>query len=257
MPTEEQARIAEEAAKALGITQLMPTIYKDLLQPAAKETGQHLVVVAQAVGIALAPFETAVWGYQRIKDYLSAKVAAKLADTPPAEIISPDPVIAGPVMMSMVFAVEAPHLREMYANLVARAMHSPSASKAHPSFVQVIQQLSSAEARILQEIAKKFVPAETIFKELLDEGGLWEKGSKYISSQWQDFCLNFGVTEKSLADAYYYNLIRLGILIERKETEATLCDRDDMRSVVATTTTNSVMLTDYGDLFLDVCVRDI
>ena len=130
MPPPEPTSIAEQAAKALGITQLVPTLYQDLLQPAAREAGQRLVVVAEAVGIALSPLEAAVWGYQRIKDYLSAKVAAKLADKPPGEIISPDLVIAGPVIMSMIFAAEAPHLREMYANLVAHAMHSPSASKA-------------------------------------------------------------------------------------------------------------------------------
>lgn len=39
MPTEEQARIAEEAAKALGVTQLVPTIYKDLLNRQQKKRG--------------------------------------------------------------------------------------------------------------------------------------------------------------------------------------------------------------------------
>jgi len=47
--------IAEQAAKALGITQLVPAIYDDLLQPAAREVGQKFVAVAKAVGIALAP----------------------------------------------------------------------------------------------------------------------------------------------------------------------------------------------------------
>ena len=52
---------AEQAAEALGITQLVPTIYRDLLQPAAREAGQQLVVVARAVAIALAPLKAAVW----------------------------------------------------------------------------------------------------------------------------------------------------------------------------------------------------
>src|SRR5574341_1689781 len=155
MTEPEQASTAEQAAKALGITQLVPTIYRDLLQPAAKETGQRLVVVARAVGIALAPLEAAVWGYERIRDYLAAAIAAKLAKKPADQIQTPDPVIAGPAIFSMVFTAEAPHLREMYATLLAHAAHTPSAPKVHPSFVQIVQQLSPAEAQILREIAAR------------------------------------------------------------------------------------------------------
>jgi hypothetical protein len=54
MEPAEESSITEQAAKALAITQLVPTIYQDFLQPAATEVGQRLVVVAQAVGIALA-----------------------------------------------------------------------------------------------------------------------------------------------------------------------------------------------------------
>src|SRR5687767_11620318 len=115
--SDSQLPIEVQAAKELGITELVPAIYHDLLQPAAKEAGQQLVVVSKAVGIALAPLSATVWGYDRIRDYLSAKVAAKLATKPAEQIKSPDPVVAGPLIMGMAFASEAPHLREMYANL--------------------------------------------------------------------------------------------------------------------------------------------
>jgi hypothetical protein len=59
----------------------------------------------------LAPLEASVWGYERIKEYLSAKVAAKLACKPPEEIKSPPTIIAGPVVMGMIFATQEPHLR--------------------------------------------------------------------------------------------------------------------------------------------------
>ena len=56
-------KVAELAAKELGITQLVPAIYQDLLQPAAREVGQQFVVVAKAVGVALAPLHVTVWGF--------------------------------------------------------------------------------------------------------------------------------------------------------------------------------------------------
>ena len=68
-PTKE-ANIAEQAVKALGITQLAPALYQDLLQPAARETGRNLLVVAKAVSLALAPLKGIVYGYERIRDDL-------------------------------------------------------------------------------------------------------------------------------------------------------------------------------------------
>lgn len=256
MQTPEQPDIAAQAAKALGITQLVPAVYQDLLQPAAKEAGQQLVVVAKAVGIALLPLKTAVWGYERIQDYLSAKVAAKLADKPSHEIISPDAVIAGPVIMNMVFTADAPHLREMYANLLSHAMHSPSASKAHPSFVQIIQQLSSAEAQILEQVAGRYKAGETIISESLRDNVINNASDEFIPFKWHDFCVKCQVEDWELIHAYYNNLIRLGVLIERTETESSLEDLSSGQADVFLTTTKSLCLTEYGDLFLNVCVRE-
>ena len=38
-----------------GIAELVPTVYKDVIQPAAKETGQTLETVAKTVNVVLAP----------------------------------------------------------------------------------------------------------------------------------------------------------------------------------------------------------
>lgn len=254
---EPQASVAEQAAKALGITQLIPTIYQDLLQPVARETGERLVVVARAVGVALAPLEALIWGYDRIRDYLSAAVAVKLANKPPDEIQSPDPIIAGPAILNMAFAAEAPHLREMYATLLSRAMHSPSAPKVHPSFAQIIQQLSSIEAQVLQQIAKAHTEDILFYENLAGDGS--NVVGDYISTQWRAFCGQCGVGDATIADVSYYNLIRLGILIERAEADSEYrSDRfDPAPLVVDTTTTRYVMLTAYGNLFLDICVRDL
>ncbi|MEA2561491.1 MAG: hypothetical protein QOH06_2995 [Acidobacteriota bacterium] len=252
--------VAEQAAKALGIKELVPAIYQDLLQPAAREAGQRLVVVTQAVGIALAPIELAVWGYNRIRDYLSAAVAVKLAKKPPEEIRSPDLIIAGPAIQNMIFALEADHLREMYVTLVARAMHSPSAPRVHPSFVYIIQQLSSVESQLLQEISKAHDGEAVLFQESLQAGGA-NIGGDYISTQWESFCAKCNVSDGTVASALYYNLIRLGIFIERTEADAEYFPAGTYKQTISdghvnATTTNYLLLTAYGSLFLDICVRD-
>lgn len=259
MTEPEQGASAEQAAHVLGITKLVPAIYQDLLQPAAREMGQRLVVVARAVSIALAPLEAAVWGYERIRDYLAAAVTAKLASTRPEDIRTADPLIAGPAMLNMLFTAEAPHLREMYATLLAHAMHVPSASRVHPSFVQIVQQLSPSEAAILRRIASDHASEAVLFEETLLGG--WDRGGNvggpYISTQWRTFCASCGISADTAADVLYHNLIRLGLLIERTEADAHFRESIAGSGHVDTRTINYVMLTAYGNRFLDVCVRDL
>ncbi len=237
--------IAEQAAKVLGITDLVPAIYEDLLKPAAQEMGKNLIVVAQAVSIALAPLELGVWGYQRIKNWLSAKVAAKLADKPPEQIKAPDLVIAGPVVTSMIFAADAPHLRELYANLLAAAMYAPTAGKAHPSFVQLIQQLSPSEALILQEISRNGFAVLEEVRQI--PGGISQKMRPMLESLWFSLCEKCGITDSLLVRAFYNNFIRLGILAERFDARSHVLDGGMVAQL-------EVGVSDYGRMFLEVCI---
>lgn len=258
--------IVKEAAKTLGL--LAPEVYHDLLQPAAKEVGQKLVIVAKAVGVALAPLESAVWGYQKIKEYLSATVAAKLADKPAEEIKSPPRIIAGPVIMNMVFADQEPHLKEMYANLLASAMHIPSSNRVHPSFVQMIQQLTPSEAEILRGIARDFKRGSTLFDEgvaVLNHSGtdmlMAMFGANNVqdvtgSEQWRALCMNYIQIDELMINAFYRNFLRLGILEERLESVGPNGVGNHVANINETRKLEKkVVLSEFGDLFLDVCVR--
>ena len=68
-----------DAAKALGINKLLPEIYHDMLQPAAREVGDGLATIAKTVKMALAPLEAGIWGYEQIKDWLSVRVTSILS----------------------------------------------------------------------------------------------------------------------------------------------------------------------------------
>jgi hypothetical protein len=256
---------ADEAAKALGMNEAIPELYRDMLQPAAKVMGQNLVLVARAVRVALAPVEGVVWGYDRIREYLGFAITAKLAAKPPSEIQSPDPTIAGPAIMNMVFAAEAPHLREMYATLLTHASYTPTASSVHPSFVQIIQAISPTEAKILRGIAdlsgETSLMEEILFEERIDSvmGSRGTKSNRYISDQWLEFCVGCGVSNEDLAEVALRNFIRLGLLYEHtqaelKKSRPTLFDELGNEEVV---NLNSIILSAYGSAFLNSCVRDI
>lgn len=50
---EEEKQIID-AAKALGLGELVPEVYRDMLQPAARQIGDGLATIAKAVRISLA-----------------------------------------------------------------------------------------------------------------------------------------------------------------------------------------------------------
>jgi hypothetical protein len=275
MPSEMDANIVAETAKTLGLDKLTPAVYQDVLQPAARESGQNLLTVAKAVRIALAPLEGLVWGYEQTKAYVSARVTAKLAKKPPEEIRAPDKTIAGPALINLAFAADAPHLKEMYANLLANAMHVPKSRRVHPSFVQVIQQLTPAEAQLLKAVASKLSGPEPLFSERVahlpaarqpeDFEGIQRLRSFFastqptaISTEWNELCRVCGISEAELAQTFLRNLMRLGLFAENlvkvaENPQWPILTSPELEEGVLT---RELRLTEYGHVFLDVCVRD-
>ena len=83
-----------------GVAKAVP-VYQDVVQPAAQEIGTALQTVAKTVHVALAPVSALVWGYDQIKDFVSTKVADRLKNVPPENIVTPKPNVAGPALESL------------------------------------------------------------------------------------------------------------------------------------------------------------
>ncbi len=137
-----------------GLVQAVP-IYEDLVQPAAREVGTALGTVAKAVNVALAPISMMVWSYDSIKSYISTSVSKKLENVPTENIVQPNPVVAVPAIEALRYTGHDETLREMYANLLANAIDVSTQENAHPSFVEIIKQLSPKEALLLKWLSEK------------------------------------------------------------------------------------------------------
>lgn len=137
-----------------GLVKEVP-VYQDAIQPAAKEIGKSLATITKTVNVALAPIKALVWGYDKIEDYLTKRVSEKLKDIPEENIITPSPHIAGPAVEALRYTGHNENLRELYASLLAMAMNKSIADKAHPSFVEVIKNLSTDEAILLQSFINR------------------------------------------------------------------------------------------------------
>jgi len=193
-----------------GMVKAVP-VYEDVAQPAAQELGKALQTVAKTVHIALAPVSALVWGYDQIKEFVSTKVADRLRNIPPEDIITPKPNVAGPALESLRYTGHEPSLSDLYANLLAAAMDKRTAEGAHPAFVEIIKQLTPDEAKLVALFkGPRALPLLNV---------RWEyKTPTPEKSGGDDVLVNFsllgqevGVEFLHLTPTYLDNLCRLGL----------------------------------------------
>jgi hypothetical protein len=190
-----------------GLAKAIP-VYEDAIQPAAKQLGQSLEVVAKSVNLALAPIKALVWGYDQIEDFISKRVSQKLKNVPKEDIVSPPPQVAGPAVESLKYAGHDTNLRELYANLLANAMDKKTTYKSHPGFVEVLRNFSSEEAVLIQAFTKR--PQWP----LIDIHAAEKNGRGYFQmyTNHSHLSKNVQIQHPELIPTYLDNLCRLGIL---------------------------------------------
>lgn len=187
-------------------------VYQDALQPFAKETGKALQTVGKTVNAALAPLRVLVWGMEKIESFISTQLSDKLKNTPLENIKSPDIAVAGPAFESLRYTGENEYLCNLYANLLASSMDLETAKYAHPGFVEIIRNLSTDEARVLNFLyASESAPVIDIRREYKNNlGGVCVKS--FVSTIGADSGCEFS----DFMGSYLTNLERLGLIVIEK-----------------------------------------
>ncbi|MBZ9537222.1 DUF4393 domain-containing protein [Cytobacillus oceanisediminis] len=202
------SNIKDTAEAIKGIVEAVP-IYEDALQPAMKELSKGTLTIAKAVNVALAPVSLLVWGYEQIKGYLETSLPKKLENTPSENIQPPDPSIAVPTIEALRYTGQKEELREMFTTLIANSMDKKYDSSIHPSFVEIIKQLNSDEAKILKLLSHfSVIP-------IIDVQGILRENPTKFASTLKDFSLlpyeaNCEFPENG--PSYIGNLKRLGLI---------------------------------------------
>jgi len=137
----------EEITKALPVKE----IYKDAVQPAAKQVGGALEKTIKTARFVLAPVEYIAAQYDRWERYLE-RISEKV---PEENLIEADPQIAGPVFENLRYAEEDSLIAEMFLNLIARAIDKERVHEAHPAIGHILGQLHPDEALILYILKQK------------------------------------------------------------------------------------------------------
>ncbi len=272
MSEEKRAGTIKDAADATrGILEAVPA-YQDAIQPAARELGRSIEVIAKTVRVALAPLSALVWGYDQISDYLDRRLSERFRNIPRERIQTPRASVAGPAVEALRFSAQDPDLREMYAKLLGTAMDRNTATLAHPAFVETIRQLSPDEARILTHMAEdRYGPVPTVF--LLTEmksptfpkGGYLTLRRNVSMVAEQARCEDCG-----LCAVYLDNLSRLGLVeilrgrcgnveaVEGLHKSPSVAKHlsDETEHFHPFIRDYTIKFTDFGQQFLDACVLE-
>jgi hypothetical protein len=138
-------------------------------------------------------------------------MAAKLAEVPEENIVAPKPSLAAPAMLQLGFSLDEPDLKEMYLNLLATASDDRKQEAAHPSFVEIIKQLSANEIKLLETLLSglNYPLAIVRFKGRAENSG----GSNLLRS---NIIESTPASESAIATGYIAtyidNWIRLGLV---------------------------------------------
>lgn len=208
MTEEEKSNSIAEVAKAVGEVVDKVPIYQDAVQPAAKEVGKGLQVVAKAVNAALIPVEGLIWGVEQIRDFVHDRVTKKLESVPPDEIQQPKPHIAVPAIDALRYTGSEESLSELYANLLATSMDKATAYRAHPGFVDMIKNMCPDEAKIMKQFSMQSYHALINIKSVSTKDSSFKVTHRHISLIGQDAqCQHTALTSN-----YLDNLERLGLI---------------------------------------------
>ena len=121
------------------------------------EVDSATALIPRAIRAALSPLEK--WIAQRESNLAATYKALepKLENVPLENIITPPAYVAVPALQAISYCMDDDQLREMFAELLAHAMNSETVDNVHPTYVEIIKQMSPYDALVFKKLIKQLV----------------------------------------------------------------------------------------------------
>ena len=255
----------------ITVTQLLPMVYQDALQPGVKQLGVALESVLSLVPTLMLPFK---YVSEAAKLRLSAhlnELRQKLESRNPDDTKPIAPEIGVPVIEKLLHTQDK-QLASLYLQLLAQASDAKGQQFAHPSFPALIANLSPDEAALLQLFAGDDVrltrPTLHFFLQHKEESSVllrgpltgWEQLIKiHFANNMPAYVMNLvrcGIFELSahLPSGHIYSLRHhqdVEVLTKLYSPEFGQPMQIDTRLIV---NEGHIHLTEYGQMFIRACV---
>lgn len=128
----------------------IPELYQDGLQPTVQETGKIIARIPRAINAAFSGLDKWILNKEFSIEETKKLLTAKFKNVTPEKIVEPEPYVAIPAIQAISYSMNSKELRNLYANLLAKSMNSDTKDFVHPSFVEIIKQMSPNDANIFK-----------------------------------------------------------------------------------------------------------
>ena len=130
--------------------------------PELKETGKRLaksaLTISKAIETVLLPIAAVNFAFEGAKKYFNEEfpddIGQATRNIPPEFLIKPKASIAASALQGLAFSHEESSLKDMYLNLLRSSMDGRKTGHVHPAHAEIIRQLTSDEAQLLDSIMK-------------------------------------------------------------------------------------------------------
>lgn len=186
------------------------TEFGNEISPAGKEIGH---TIKNAIILALKPIQFSIWAFDKVEQFIISRLPDKLKDISPENIITPKFLIAAPIIQYLRYIPDEPDLAELFLNLLASSMDKDKHKEIHPSFAEILKQITSDEAKMLKILSN----GEGFPKVKLN----FETGPNKFSTIFRTFttiCYEAKCDIPENTQEYIDNLVRLGLVEVLNET---------------------------------------
>lgn len=188
---------------------LFPKFIDKAVSPVAESVGDTLSSVWEIVfgGLDFYAKKKSLKREEALRDFKDT-LDQKASEIPPEKLVEPALHIIGPALESSKYYFENSELRNMFANLIASSINSDYASITHPSFVEIIKQLSPDEAKIMKSLEDNGLRALLTIK-AVNKG---DSGFVELKKNFTDIPHTIECNNPELSSSYIENLNRLGLI---------------------------------------------
>ncbi len=244
-------------------------VYDDLAHPTARSLGNTLSLLPRTIGVWLGKWEKWVINGEESIRLTAQAVQEKAAEIPEEKLTEPEPYVAIPAVQQLSYCYDSEELREMYANLLVSSMNIDTKQAVHPSFVDIIKQLSPMDAKVLEAMKQEqsVIPVVTVRLNFKESKSFHELLIDYSIDLFQLF------GDTSILSASLQNLDRLGIIKIRYDQVVKPDERYDVfyedaeyKGLVAsfqgkentdiTLSKGLIELTEFGKTFCQCCCEN-
>lgn len=244
---------------------IVEKIYDDGAKGFVQESGTTLSLLPKTINAALVPLRK--WIVEKEYSFKETQLLLekKLKNIAVSEIVEPERYIAVPALQAISYSMDNETLRNMYANLLANSMNVKVKDFVHPSFVDIIKQMSPSDAEIFNKICNsKIRPVIDLSISFKNKQGNY---NYLYSVTWLD-SYDYEVVLISIS-----NLLRIGLIEINNGIEYTDDSNYDAvrknsvyvhykksnetdNNVTVNETKQFIKITPLGNLFYDICVKD-